>query len=72
MKTAKQYKQLWLKYKAEHGKVTKDRIWDFQKTILSKEEARKSDEFSLYLEPSDPRHEIMDLTDKLFHKAPYS
>lgn len=71
MLTRKQYKQRWLFFKRKNPKMSQTLLWEFQKSILSPEEHKASNCFNLHLKNSDPRKEVMDITDKLWHKVPY-
>lgn len=69
MQTSKQYLQMWYAYKHKHGPLTMEKIWNFQKSILSCAEAEQANNCNLKLEPCDPRNQVMDITDKAFDKA---
>ena len=73
MLTAKQYKQKWLLFKRKNTKMSQLLLWEFQKSIfLSVEEQKASNNFTLHLKSDDPRKEVMNITDKLWHNVPYS
>lgn len=69
MLTAKQYKQKWLAFKSKNRNASRMQIWGFQKSILSSSEQRLADNFELYLDKNDPRHEAMDLSDKAWNSV---
>ena len=69
MLTAKQYKQKWLLFKRKNPKMSQILLWEFQKSILSPEEHKASNCFNLRLKNSDPRKEVMSITDNLLHKV---
>lgn len=67
--TRKEYIQKWRAWAHKHAPLTTDIIWDFQKSILSPGEQKLSEEFCLYLDKDDPRHDVLDLSDRAWHKA---
>ncbi len=75
--TSKQYIQKWRAWMHKHTRqhqapLTRNAIWEWQKTILSPKEQRQSENFQLYLEKNDPRHEALDQSDRAWQQADWA
>lgn len=74
MLTRKQYKQRWLHLKYSLKKETEyglkhQKVWNFQKSILSVEEQRKCAWYDLHLSETDPRCWVIFDSDKYLKKV---